>query len=223
MLSSKIKMLIAIIVPILLVLSGGIYWFTHKAHKYNIQVKEGHLKFKYTIVTNVTNINQTFGYINTTPTVTTIINNREEYATFKVVLDTYSAEPRSLEITMNILAEASLGSNYSSNSFIFSARELDNLTTGYEFQGTFLEAHNATVWNENEDILGAWAPHKAYIGFTPQSNNFNASSRIIWNLFNLTYPHTYTLKLEALCKIECVEVPVIIDIAIKTRITINNQ
>jgi len=205
MLSSKVKILMAIIVPILLIVGGGIYWFSGKVANANIS---------YTIATNRS---KNYGEINNTPMVTTIINNGEGYITLEIKFNRYYTISNSLVIPMNIFANISLGSKFSSDSFIFSAQELDNLTAGYGFIVNYSKAHNAEIWSNNKITPGAWAPHKAYIGFTPKSHSFNASGRVMWGLYNYTTPHTYTLRLKALCKIGSIEVPTIIDISIKTQ------
>jgi len=220
----RTKIILAVVLPILLVMGGGsFYWLNQEYRDAHIHIKEGYLRFNYTIDVNATNMNTIVGEIHKTPNVTTTINNGEGFLTFKVAFGSYGALTHSLMFVMYIFANASLDPKLSSNSFIFSsskfifsARELDNLTTNYEFQSAFLEAHNATVWNVNEDVLGAWTPHRAYVGFAPQSNNFNASGAIVWDLYGYTSPHTYTLRLKALWDIGSIEVPAVIDIAIKT-------
>ncbi len=224
MIGKKAKIIITVVVPILLVIGGGsFYWLNQEYRDAHIHIKEGYLRFNYTIDVNATNMNTIAGEINNTTNVTTTINNGEGFLTFKVEFGAYGALTHSLMFMIYIFANASLDpklySNsfiFSSNKFIFSARELDNLPTTYDFQSAFSEAHNATVWNGNEDVLGAWTPHKAYVGFTPQSNNFNVSGAIVWYLYGYTSPHTYTLRLKALWDMGSIEVPAVIDIAITT-------
>ncbi len=209
----KSKIFMAIALPVILITGGLGFYLLGQEHT-NIDIIEGYSKFNYTILTEAGDL---YGSIHGTSTATTIINNGEGHLSFKVVFGSYSSHDQFLEITMRVFAVASLVPNLSSNSFVFRAREMDNLTAAYDFLGSFSEAHNATVWGDDEIVPGAWAPHKAYIGFTPTSKNFNASGMISWKLFDYKSPHTYTLRLEAVCKIGSVEVPAIIDIAIKTQ------
>jgi len=98
---------------------------------------------------------------------------------------------------------------------LYTAKELDNGSAEYDFQCAHSVGVNATVWSDNDIVPGAIGPNTAYVGFNPNSTNFKTYEAIYFSIYNYSFSHTYTLRIEGICKIDGNSVPVIFDLVLK--------
>ncbi len=170
------------------ILLTGSYFYLHRVPK--LQVTEGYAQFRYSInntssckidknISAVTNINNGRGYLNLT------VNLEEDY-----IFDYFL-------ISLYIYMSSEMPSNIVPSGFRIVVQETEKSNSTVDFDESFNEFTNSTPWPSDENWPGAWAPHPAFIGGTPQKSSFGLVTHISWIIMDSMVLKTHTLKITA--------------------------
>ncbi len=198
----KIKIILAVAIPIILVVGGmGWYlfgWFSPPS----VEVNDGYTQVNLTLECkpgHSVSPNKNISAI-------TLIDNGTGRMILTVDFISYSfAGSQSasygfsgrLIVNFMLYAEVNLPPSLKPSGFKFVAGMPDNGTDTVNFDTSFNYGINATAWPDDKIDPGAWAPHSAYIGFTPHSSNFMVKSHIEYWICNLTPLESHTLRIKA--------------------------
>jgi len=181
---------LAIAVPVILLIGGGYYWFTLENGE-KVQVREGYAKLEYS-VSNFTVIS-----VNRSVCAVTIINNGDGTLNLTVTLSACVVNSNFLDIRLRIAVVSDLPYDALPQGVKIKAMEMDNSTTNYDFLTSFNQGINATAWSDDDISPGAWAPHTAYVGFTPSKSRFSAYSAIDMEIHDYRTVPIHTIRIEA--------------------------
>ena len=202
---------------IAIIIGAGLYYYPQGEQNTKLEVKEGYAK----LICNVTNLT-TYKEVDKTVTAITIINNGIGVINFTLRMASCAPAGRSLLLVpFNISSQVLLPSNLTPSDFKIQVQELENSHSSYDFQLTSLmdlsnACSNMSVWNDN-NVIGAWAPHTAYIGFTPYNSKFGINDiDLEWTIHDPRNINIHTLRLEAICDIHSEKISATVDIVIDT-------
>jgi len=205
------KGVIASIIPVLIVLAGSFYWYEQPSQP-ALKVNVGYANATYVI-------RPYYGedvMLDNTTNVITTINNGEGIIDLHVHPTGYFVlGSGDFDFILEIYTNVTLEHGLFADNFLYTAKELDNGSAGYDFLTRYPVAVNATVWSDNDIVPGAIGPNTAYVGFNPNSTNFKTYGAIDISIFNYSFSHTYTFRIEGICKIDGNSVPVIFDLVLK--------
>jgi len=204
----------ALVISVLIVLAGTSYWY-EETHKPVLKVNVGYANATYIIRNPYSGENVR---MNNTTNVITTINNGEgiiDLHVHQIGFYVSGGVGFPLEFYLEIYTNVTLEHGLFADNFFYTAKELDNGSAEYDFLCAHSVGVNATVWSDNDIVPGAIGPNIAFIGFNPNSTNFKTYGAIEFFISNYSFSHTYTFRIEGICKIDGNNVPVIFDLVLK--------
>ncbi len=179
------------------ILLAGSYFYLHRVPK--LQVSEGNAEFRYSInntsicmieknISAVTIINNGSGIINLTVEPISRLVELENNDENKV---------RNIEIPIYVYLTVHMPSNIVPAGFRIVAQETEKSNSTVDFLESYNRFENSTPWPSDENWPGAWAPHPAFIGGTPQKSSFGLVTLISWIIMDSMVLKTHTLKITA--------------------------
>jgi len=187
----KPKILLSIVLPVLLGISGGWYLLTTSTYP-SVQAEEGYAEFNWTVECeqgHTVNMEKNVSAI-------TVVNNGQGNMNLTVEFLGYGFDGHVFAY-FDIYAAVNLPPSLKPTGFMFVADMPDNGTATVNFATSYDKGNNATAWPDDRIYPGAWAPNYAYVGFTPQSSHFIVKSYIQYEVYNLTASQPHTLRIKA--------------------------
>jgi len=188
--------IISVVIPIIIFITGiaGYYAYSSK----DIEVEEGCKEYKIeyeNLSGEVVSLDNTSIYS------VTLINNGA--GVLNLSIERYSIwflKKKPIQSRIYIVANVKLPANLRAKGFKFEIKGGGDALIAYSFLVPHPEGKNVTPWPDNSNVLGAWSPDVAFVGFMPNASSFLAKSGFVVDIWDKDLNKsgaTYTIKITA--------------------------